>query len=376
METEKIILFDPISNSRANLKKEIFLKRIQNVKALRSNTHVHPFFIHENQDYSIIDDLYNAINNKNFEFGSYPDSRVVIIEINKDLFEWFFNTDLNVIKKQIYNWMTAVMIVNDRSFNEIHELVYPYIINEIEYIFKNYYSEFIENVGEFTAMDDSEISDKYNRFKDKYAQVCKDYIGSLPVSFLSNPFKANFFYPYFNITTGFFRIDDWIGIIEKNFPKFVDLDSNSMSNDTSKLREIFDSYKYDTLERAEKNYEYFEIWKQNFIKHTGAEPHTHIPIHEIVKKGFIYLVNQENTEFYKIGWTENGDVEKRLNQLQTGNPYKIVLVDYFVASSIKTEKVLHNHFDSQRITGEWFKLTNDDVKNLLNENWRINNHIY
>ena len=52
------------------------------------------------------------------------------------------------------------------------------------------------------------------------------------------------------------------------------------------------------------------------------------------------------------------DVEKRLAQLQVGNPYKLkVIASFYVDSKIKAqqiEKSLHKKFMKHSIRGEWF----------------------
>lgn len=85
---------------------------------------------------------------------------------------------------------------------------------------------------------------------------------------------------------------------------------------------------------------------------------------------YVYLVNMENTDFYKIGFTKNSP-EKRVKNLQTGNPKNINLVDSYrsnIAQNIET--ALHNFLRHKKIDshegvklmGEWFLLDREDVK--------------
>ena len=56
----------------------------------------------------------------------------------------------------------------------------------------------------------------------------------------------------------------------------------------------------------------------------------------------VYLINIQDTNIYKIGFTKQSP-EKRVKDLQTGNPYKMVLVDSYksqIAPGIET--VIHN----------------------------------
>lgn len=79
--------------------------------------------------------------------------------------------------------------------------------------------------------------------------------------------------------------------------------------------------------------------------------------------GYVYLIGEEdNSNNYKIGCTNKKNIEGRLNELQTGNPNKLVLVDYYQTEMpFKLEKMLHNHFKFNNSINEWFELEKDDV---------------
>lgn len=77
---------------------------------------------------------------------------------------------------------------------------------------------------------------------------------------------------------------------------------------------------------------------------------------------FLYLV--KCNEYYKIGVAH--DLDNRLNSLQCGNPYRLELVSAVkLMDSDYCEELLHQRYDSRRGIGEWFKLTDGDVKELL-----------
>lgn len=77
--------------------------------------------------------------------------------------------------------------------------------------------------------------------------------------------------------------------------------------------------------------------------------------------GFIYLVQVVGTDKFKIGRTT--DVPGRLRHLQIGNPLKIRYVYHAYVQSVNVcEMELHHKFSSQREIGEWFTLTQEDVK--------------
>ena len=80
--------------------------------------------------------------------------------------------------------------------------------------------------------------------------------------------------------------------------------------------------------------------------------------------GYVYLIGEiGNDNRYKIGSTKAKKVETRLKQLQTGNSSELYLKESFETEHpFKLEKMLHNHFKSSNLIGEWFELSEDDIK--------------
>lgn len=80
--------------------------------------------------------------------------------------------------------------------------------------------------------------------------------------------------------------------------------------------------------------------------------------------GYVYLIGEiDNKGRYKIGSTNAKDVNKRLKQLQTGNSSELFIKEsYETEHPFKLEKMLHNHFKSSNLIGEWFELSESDTK--------------
>ena len=73
---------------------------------------------------------------------------------------------------------------------------------------------------------------------------------------------------------------------------------------------------------------------------------------------YIYLI--ESDVFYKIGVAS--EPRGRIKELQTGNPHKINLVaSCRVENAYGAERCIHSVLSSFNISGEWFRLINDDV---------------
>ena len=70
---------------------------------------------------------------------------------------------------------------------------------------------------------------------------------------------------------------------------------------------------------------------------------------------YLYLIKCQ--QFYKIGIAN--DVESRLAQLSTGNPFQLQLINvYGFENAEVVEKAIHQRFSSDRVRGEWFEIPN------------------
>jgi hypothetical protein len=73
---------------------------------------------------------------------------------------------------------------------------------------------------------------------------------------------------------------------------------------------------------------------------------------------YLYLIKCQ--QYYKIGVAN--DVQSRLAQLSTGNPFElepVTVCGFDNASAV--EAVLHQRFESRRVRGEWFDLDSEDL---------------
>jgi len=93
----------------------------------------------------------------------------------------------------------------------------------------------------------------------------------------------------------------------------------------------------------------------------------------------IYLVSSEinDQKVYKIGITKRA-IEKRIKEFKTGNASELLLVNHFNSKwATKIERHLHKYFKNKKISGEWFDLTDEDLKKFkpmceqLHENFNI-----
>lgn len=81
---------------------------------------------------------------------------------------------------------------------------------------------------------------------------------------------------------------------------------------------------------------------------------------------YIYLIKAEKEDVvhYKIGIAKN--INKRIKELQTGNPMKLVLINQFESEfPTLVEKTLHRKFNLLHENGEWFNLEQKDVDDFI-----------
>lgn len=90
----------------------------------------------------------------------------------------------------------------------------------------------------------------------------------------------------------------------------------------------------------------------------------------------VYLIEAEidNNLYYKIGYTKR-EVGKRVNELKTANACNLSIITVFESKwGTKIETSLHKMFKGKKINGEWFYLSQEDVKNFREHCKRIHDN--
>lgn len=81
---------------------------------------------------------------------------------------------------------------------------------------------------------------------------------------------------------------------------------------------------------------------------------------------YIYIIGNNESQ-QKIGFAKNP--EKRLKSLQTGNSQKLYLHHTVKVPEEKVkilEKKIHHEINHKRIKGEWFNISSEQAKLILN----------
>ena len=81
-----------------------------------------------------------------------------------------------------------------------------------------------------------------------------------------------------------------------------------------------------------------------------------------ISAGYVYIISSEDLitykKCYKIG--ETSDVDRRLRQLHTGNPFLQVIYKQKFDNMHDIEELLHTRYRSNNIALEWFIIEDID----------------
>lgn len=88
---------------------------------------------------------------------------------------------------------------------------------------------------------------------------------------------------------------------------------------------------------------------------------------DLPKQGYVYVLQMEGHDYYKIGRTVN--INRRVAEISPRMPGRLIVVfAHQVGDAPFTESSLHSAFSRHRMNGEWFKLNNlnlAEIKALL-----------
>jgi hypothetical protein len=93
----------------------------------------------------------------------------------------------------------------------------------------------------------------------------------------------------------------------------------------------------------------------------------------------VYLIFSEinGKKLHKIGYTKR-TIEKRIKEFKTGNASEFSIIDSFQSEwGTKIEATLHRIYSRKKLSGEWFDLNEQDIKEFkenckkIHENFEI-----
>ena len=87
----------------------------------------------------------------------------------------------------------------------------------------------------------------------------------------------------------------------------------------------------------------------------------------LLYQNMIYVIRASDSNLVKIGYTKSNDtLKKRLASIRTSCPYKLRIEATMKGSKLK-ERCLHSFCISRHESGEWFRLTADEVIRMINK---------
>ena len=87
----------------------------------------------------------------------------------------------------------------------------------------------------------------------------------------------------------------------------------------------------------------------------------------------VYFIRHKTTKPIKIGYTEKETPLDRIATMETGSPFGIELLGFIETNNAKKLEIeLHEKYDSFRTKGEWFDISEEEVKSILKEHSTIN----
>jgi hypothetical protein len=418
-------------HSEAGMTKAEFLERIKHVQYLRSSNFEWPVFITGPEAFKRIREFYALVNKQQFRLSNSQSNfaldlgDVVItqakrnhkffaLEVDEAVYNWFANTDIGVIERQIVSWMAAVYAFNHGFIEDLDQFIHPLLLEEIQRILKTYYPSDILPYDSFMEIDSGEDAEEFagedptlmeedklalrreERDWKLYRQACLEHAKSEPVELLGDPFS----HESFGILLGgelhtrsiagrvaYMRFDDWTDIVVRDIKQIKALYKQAFGEDhhltDAEIKTNVESGKTDTLSRAEGSKELFDRWHHEYASDRSQGVGIFSLYDSSPTSGLVYVIQEESTDKHKIGWTgikisESPDkvVAPRLAACKTYNAGNPILAGWFMASSKKAETALHRHFEDKRINREWFSLSADDVTDILDPVWRKSMGIY
>ncbi|KKN90904.1 hypothetical protein LCGC14_0224880 [marine sediment metagenome] len=83
----------------------------------------------------------------------------------------------------------------------------------------------------------------------------------------------------------------------------------------------------------------------------------------------VYFIKEKGTKYFKIGYTEQWDIDKRISSIQTGNPRRLELMFEIPNADRIIETILTYILIDYKVRGEWFKISIKKVRKIILKKW-------
>jgi hypothetical protein len=374
--TEATVVIDPHIWKKSGLPRAEFLKRIRAFKKLRLRPVMTPqeattlpvfsYLPRTLESWGLLERFHNLVNKGDFSvFDGRTSDFIAALIIAPRLATWLLNTKLATIQNQILNWLAAYLTWHSDLPDKKTARLPTGLHEKVEAIIRKHYS------GRFSHDAVWEMSNRTgpDDLAAHYEEVSRELTGAAPPEIL----KLR------NWEVRDARTQEW-GLSSHNLSDWIGFDFHY---DYGYIRD--DDWKVFIVEgrecelpAAESSEELRQKWLHTLDLYPTRKSHLFSILGGEAQLGYVYILRNEATGHHKIGFTAGTDPYGRLASLQTGSPERLIAAGHFRAASLKTEAVVRKHFAAKRLRpdGEWFALSQDDLTNLLDEEWRVRNNIF
>lgn len=373
---EEIVVINPHIWKKSGLSRPDFLKRIRNMRAIRigeincsqvsTGFPVFSYFPRSLESWGLLERFHKLVNEGDFSvFDERTDDFIIAIVIRPSLGHWLLNTKITTFQRQILNWLAAWFTFHSDPPDKKTTQLPPGVLEQVESIRRTHYSprfsydkiwnrsnpqepfEFLKHYQDVTKELTGAASPEILKLRDCELEGVDLESWGLSGGQYGNWMGFDFSYRFIRICDG-----DWERYVLRG----------EVSND----------------DRAESDEALRQKWFHTLELYPTRRSHIFGIFGAEVQMGFVYIFKGEELGRYKIGFTTNENSFARKGSLQTGSAERLIPIGYFRAASDKTEKTVQKFFEAKRVRpgGEWFALTEEDIANLLNEEWRIRNNIF
>lgn len=304
-------------HKKAKLSKEIFLSRVGNFEGLRTRTDYISLFINtEEENHNYLTDLWRLINEGDFRLGIFPNYVLFVVSLKNNFFNWFKNSEIELIRKQICNWISATCLKNLDSKDDILNSLYEPYAKEVQYIIENFYSPDFDEKYSYKYFDPKETNpqEQQNLILERnseYKSAELKFFKSPPPKELPNPFERNFSvtsyrslesaFPKIPVHVAYIRDDDWVAIVERDLEKmkeYYGFDTGKSQFSLEDLKGMLSNGENDDMMRAESERAPLKIWRDMFQNDQYSRSNIFDPIGSDLEGGFVYLRKEKDTNYY------------------------------------------------------------------------------
>ncbi len=276
------ILVNTSIHRKANLSKKLFLDRIANFEGLRTQQNYISLYVRTEEDDHELTDLWRLVNEGDFRLRIFPDTAIFVVSLEHNFYKWFKKYDVELIRKQICNWISATCLMNPDSKDDLLNSLYEPYANEIEHIIEHFYSPDFDEKYSYYRFDPKENNPQEQRDlilerNSEYKSAALKYFNCPPPKELPNPFEESHsitFYhslesalPKIQVRAAYIRDDDWLAIVERDLTKleeYYHIDTGKSHVTFEDLQRMLSEGEIDNMMRAESQKEPWEIWKNKF----------------------------------------------------------------------------------------------------------------